>query len=160
MGDCQKTGCSPAGEAVNPTPVNMPPATASAVTETRLAGSGSADSVQLAPPSEELAANGTSRPSLVTAVPTAATVAPVLATCSRAARVAPAGSGRSACCHVRPFAEVQADGWSPCEPTATNPAELTATAVIRRSPGPSSAPSVASPVRCQPFRVADHQAAA
>ena len=101
---------------------------------------------------------------MVSAVPTAATVRPVLATCCSTARVAPTGRGRSAWRQLRPSAEVQADGWSPCEPTATKPAELAATAIICLAPGPSSAPAVpaedAVPARCQPVRPADHQAAA
>ena len=100
---------------------------------------------------------------MVSAVPTAATVRPVLATCCSTARVAPTGRGRSAWRQLRPSAEVQADGWSPCEPTATKPAELAATAIICRVPGPSSAPAVpprSVPARCQPVRPADHQAAA
>ena len=100
----------------------MPPAATRAVTEVRPAGTGSADSAQVAPPLAELAANGTARPSVVTAVPTATTTRPTLATCSSAARVEPTGMGRSARRQVRPpSAEVQADGWSPCEPTATKP---------------------------------------
>ena len=39
--------------------VKAPPAAASAVTEVRPAGIGSAEEIQLAPPSDELAANGT-----------------------------------------------------------------------------------------------------
>src|SRR6516225_362682 len=141
--------------------MKLPPAAASAVTEVRSAGTGSADSAQRAPPSAELAANGTARPAVVTAVPTATTTRPALATCSSAAREEPTGSGRSACRQVRPpSAEVQADGWLPCEPTAANPDPLAVTAVICRAPVPSSAPAVASPARCQPDRTADHQTAA
>src|SRR5206468_210393 len=100
---------------------------------------------------------------------------PTLATCSSADRVAPTGAGRSARRQVRPpSAEVQADGWLPCEPTATKPdppeadppeadppeTDRAATAFIRRLPVPSSAPAVASASRCEPDRVADHQTAA
>ena len=63
--------------------VKLPPAAARAVTEVRPAGTGSADSAQLAPPLAELAANGTGRPAVVTAVPTATTTRPALATCSQ-----------------------------------------------------------------------------
>jgi hypothetical protein len=141
--------------------VKVPPAATTAVTEARPAGAGRADSAQLAPPLAELAANGTARPAVVTAVPTATTTRPALATCSSVARVEPTGMGRSAWRQVRPpSAEVQADGWSPCEPTATKPAPPAVTAVICRSPVPSSAPPVASPPRCQPVRVSDHQTAA
>ena len=145
--------------------VKLPPVAARAVTEVRSAGTGSADSAQLAPPLAELAANGTDRPVVVTAAPTAVTTRPALATSFSAARVEPTGRGRSACRQVRPpSAEVQADGWLPCEPTATNPdppeMDRAVTAVICRSPVPSSAPAVASPARCQPVRTADHQTAA
>ena len=148
----------------------MPPAATRAVTEVRPPGTGSADSAQVAPPFAELAANGTARPWVVTAVPTATTTRPTLATWSSAARVEPTGRGRSARRQVRPpSAEVQADGWSPCEPTATKPdppeadppeTDRAATAFICRLPVPSSAPAVASAPRCQPDRVADHQTAA
>src|SRR5215470_12829411 len=96
------------------------------------AGTGSSGSVQLAPPSAERAANGTDWPAVVVAVPTATTTRPAFATCSSTARVVPGGRGRSACRQVRPSAEVQADGWLPCEPTATNPDPPAATAVICR----------------------------
>src|SRR5690349_3869883 len=142
--------------------MKLPPAPARAVTEVSPAGTGSADSAQLAPPLADLAANGTDWPVVVTAVPTATTTRPALATCSSTARVEPTGTGRSAWRQLRPpSAEVQADGWAPCEPTATKPAgPLAVTAVSCRSPVPSSAPAAASAPRRQPVRVADHQTAA
>ena len=90
--------------------VKAPPPAARAVTDVGLAGSGSADSIQLAPPLDELAAKGTGAPVVMNAVPTAATVRPALATCCSTARVAPTGRGRSAWRQLRPSVEVQADG--------------------------------------------------
>jgi len=69
------------------------PVVVSAVTNAWPAGTGSADSAQVRPPSAELAANGSCWPAVVSAVPTAITVGPLLATRVSTARVAPYGSG-------------------------------------------------------------------
>src|SRR5262249_10574587 len=138
------------------------PVAVSAVTDACPTGAGKAASVQVAPPSDELAANGSCWPAVVTAVPAATTVRPLLATCCTTARAAPTGRGRL--CWVQaspPPVAVQAAGASPSEPTATNPGAAAVTASIcRLGPGPSSAPAAPSPARCQPARPADHQAAA
>ena len=127
----------------------------SAVTNARPDGTGRANSVQVVPPSAELAANGSCWPAVVSAVPTATTVRPLPATCWSTARVAPTGSGTF--CWIQalpPSVEVQAAGASPSAPTATNPR------------GPAVTPSICPlapegvPARCHPVRPADHQAAA
>ena len=150
-----------------PVAVKPPPAAASAVTEglgSSPAGTGSAASVQLAPPSDEFAANGSRWPAVVTAVPTATTVRPLLATCCNTALVDPIGTGRSAWRQVRPSGEIQAEAWLPSEPTATKPPERAATAsicLLAPDPAaPSRAPAAASVARSQSVRPADHQAAA
>src|ERR1700748_3341674 len=103
--------------------MKVPPAATRAVTEVRPAGTGSADSAQLAPPLAELAANGTVRPAVVIAVPTATTTRPELATCSSMARVEPTGMGRSARRQVRPpSAAVPDAGRATHVPPATKPA--------------------------------------
>ena len=124
------------------------------------------DSVQVAPPSDDLAANGTCWPEAVSAVPTATTSWPRLATWFSTVLVVPAGSGRFTSVQACPSAEVQAEAPAPAEPTATNPCGPAVTASICRLVlGPSSAPGppvadTASAPRCQPARSADHQAAA
>ncbi len=150
-----------------PVAQNPPPAAVSAVTEARPSGTGRTASVQVAPPSDELAANGSCRPSVVSAEPTATTAAPLLATWVSAARAAPTGSGTFCWVQVRPpSAEAQAAGASPSEPTAMNPRRTAVTARICRWPParpgrllPRSA-ETASPARCQPVSPVDHQAAA
>jgi hypothetical protein len=139
-----------------PVATNSRPVAASAVTNARPEGTGSADSVQLAPASGELAANGTCCPVVVSAVPTAATARPSLATCCSTALVAPTGRGRPTCFQFRPSGEVQAAAWSPAEPTATKPCGPAVTAIIWVAYG--LPPGV--PARCQPIRPPDHQAAA
>src|SRR5580693_2199624 len=150
-----------------PVAVKPPPAAASAVTVATPAGTGSAASVQVAPPLAELAANGSRWPVVVTAVPVATTVRPLLATCCSTALAEPTGTGRFAWRQVRPSGETQAEAWFPSDPTATKPPERATTASIC-SPAPdpadpappSRAPAAASPARSQPVRPADHQAAA
>jgi hypothetical protein len=139
-----------------PAATNSWPAAASAVTNARPEGTGSADSVQLAPPSGELAANGTCCPVVMSAVPTAATARPSLATCCSTALVAPTGSGRLTWFQFRPSAEVQTAAWSPAAPTATKPRGPAVTASIWVAPWLASG----VPARCQPASPADHQAAA
>src|SRR5579862_1883149 len=122
-------------------------------------GTGRAASVQVVPPSEELAANGSTWPEVVRTVPTATTAGPSLATRCSTARRTPIGSGTATLVQAWPFGDTHADGWLPAQPTATKPRGLAVTASICAA-APSRAPGNASPARRQPVRPADHQAAA
>ena len=141
--------------------VKAPPAAARAVTDVRPAGTGSAESIQLAPPLDELAANGTGWPVVVT-------------------RGADGGHGAAGARDVLQHGPGGADrkgqvGLAPGPAVRRGPGRRLVAVrahrdeagrswpprpVICRAPGPSSAPAVASPARCQPVRLADHQAAA
>src|SRR5580700_5922650 len=136
-----------------PVPVAVPVAV-SAVTSARPDGTGRADSAQVRPPSAELAANGSCWPTVVSAVPTATTVRPLLATYWSTARVAPTGSGTFCWVQAWPFGEVQAAAAWPAAPTATKPCGPAVTACICRAPfwAPGVSPGVSTVPRCQPVR--------
>src|SRR5579875_2128392 len=141
-----------------PVAVNPPPVPATASTAAAPSGDGSRDSVQVAPPSADIATNGACWPPVVVDMPTATIRRPFTATFSSWARAALEGSFSVVSCQVRPLAEVHAAGAVPAEPTAVKPVLVAVTSSICRAP-----PVPLSPVpvaRCHPVRLADHQAAA
>jgi hypothetical protein len=82
LGDVHTTtSCWPWTRPYTPVAVKPRPVAARAVTVAWPSGAGSANCDQVAPPSDEAAANGTCRPVVVSAVPAATTVRPLSATC-------------------------------------------------------------------------------
>src|ERR1700760_1311398 len=96
-----------------PTAVKPPPVAATAVTVAAPLGDGRDASVQVVPPSVEVAAKGVVWPDDAVAVPVATRVWPLTVTRVSSALTAGRGTARVTACQVRPLPEVPAAGAAP-----------------------------------------------